>query len=395
MDAPDGVFASVRTANTTASGRAGLSYTSFPTMQGFREPTYLHGLRQNERDRSNVAIQNVGSTSEGEITLRLTVFPGDPNSSARGLYEERLAPGEFRQITGILADRGLSFAQGFVRVERISGMAPYFAYAVVNDQVTSDGSFIPPILSYAMNGRSGLTIPVMVETSQFSSELILANSSGTKRTLQLAYRADAIQTADQTASLTLDLNPLQQLIIPDFVQFLRSRGAQGLEATNTSYAGPLFVTAQAIDLPGVFVGARTSTRGTGGQYGVFYPGTPLGSGSTNSAWLHGLRQDSENRTNLAIVNTGEIDATDSRFEIEIFDGATGQQTGTRAIILVPAKSWRQIGNILAPYASSMNQGYARVTKVFGSNRFITYAVINDGATPGERTGDGAFIASSP
>ena len=75
-----------------------------------------------------------------------------------------------------------------------------------------------------MNGRSGLTIPVMVETSQFSSELILANSSGTKRTLQLAYRADAIQTADQTASLTLDLNPLQQLIIPDFVQFLREQG---------------------------------------------------------------------------------------------------------------------------------------------------------------------------
>ena len=143
------------------------------------------------------------------------------------------------------------------------------------------------------------------------------------------------------------------------------------------------------------MGARTSTRGTGGQYGVFYPGTPLGSGSTNSAWLHGLRQDSENRTNLAIVNTGEIDATDSRFEIEIFDGATGQQTGTRAIVLVPAKSWRQIGNILAPDASSMNQGYARVTKVFGSNRFVTYAVIKDGATPGERTGDGAFIASSP
>ena len=131
------------------------------------------------------------------------------------------------------------------------------------------------------------------------------------------------------------------------MQFLE-QGRTRIEATNTSYAGPLFVTAQAIDLPGVFAGATKSTRGTGGQYGVFYPGTPLGSGSTNSAWLHGLRQDSENRTNLAIVNTGEIDATDSRFEIEIFDGATGQQTGTRAIVLVPAKSWRQIGNIWPP-----------------------------------------------
>jgi hypothetical protein len=41
------------------------------------------------------------------------------------------------------------------------------------------------------------------------------------------------------------------------------------------------------------------------------------------------------------------------------------------------------------------QGYARVVRVSGNNSFIAYAVINDGAAPGERTGDGAFIASSP
>ena len=76
-------------------GRTLLYFVSNPA--GIEGRTHLHGLRQNERDRSNVAIQTVGSTSEGEITLRLTVFPGEPNSSARGLYEERLAPGEFRQ----------------------------------------------------------------------------------------------------------------------------------------------------------------------------------------------------------------------------------------------------------------------------------------------------------
>ena len=41
------------------------------------------------------------------------------------------------------------------------------------------------------------------------------------------------------------------------------------------------------------------------------------------------------------------------------------------------------------------QGYARVTRVAGSNPFIAYAVINDGGQPGERTGDGAFVAGSP
>lgn len=403
IDTPDGVFASVRTANVTGGGRAGLSYPSFPVMQGFTEKSYLFGLRQNEQDRSNVAIQNLGSATDGDITLRVTVFPSDATLPARGLYEDSLAPGEFRQITGILSGKGLSLAEGFVSVERIGGTAPYFAYGVANDQATSDGSFIAPVLSYAMNGRSGFTVPAVVETSQFASELILANSSGTKRTLQLAFRADAVRTADQTARLTLDLNPLQQLIIPDFVQFLRDRGIQGVEDVNTSYAGPLFVTSEAIDLPGVFVGARTSTRRPGGRYGVFYPGVPVGTASTKSAWLHGLRQDAENRTNLAIISTGDVDTMDSLFEIEIYDGATGQKTATgpNVFVLVPAKSWRQIDNILAHFAPSVSQGYARVTKVpgsnqfSGSNRFITYAVVNDGRAPGERTGDGAFIASAP
>src|SRR5205814_390244 len=128
---------------------------------------------------------------------------------------------------------------------------------------------------------------------------------------------------------------------------------------------------------------------------VFYPGVPLGTTSTKSAWLHGLRQDSESRTNLAIVNTGEMDATDSQFEVGIYDGATAQKVATVGNIVVTPKGWRQIGSILAQYAPGVSQGYAQVTKIAGSNPFITYAVINDGAAPGERTGDGAFISSSP
>ena len=49
------------------------------------------------------------------------------------LPEERLAPGGFRQINGILASNGLSLTQGYVRVERVSGSASYYAYAVIND----------------------------------------------------------------------------------------------------------------------------------------------------------------------------------------------------------------------------------------------------------------------
>jgi hypothetical protein len=36
-----------------------------------------------------------------------------------------------------------------------------------------------------------------------------------------------------------------------------------------------------------------------------------------------------------------------------------------------------------------------VTRIEGKNPFIAYAVLNDGGQPGERTGDGAFVASAP
>ena len=51
---------------------------------------------------------------------------------------------------------------------------------------------------------------------------------------------------------------------------------------------------------------------------------------------------------------------------------------------------------IANYAPGTQRGYARVSKTGGAaTSFVTYGVLNDGAAPGERTGDGAFIASSP
>ncbi|HVN82896.1 MAG TPA: hypothetical protein VMW38_28190 [Terriglobia bacterium] len=45
---------------------------------------------------------------------------------------------------------------------------------------------------------------------------------------------------------------------------------------------------------------------------------------------------------------------------------------------------------------SLNQkGYAHITRTAGKNPFIAYAVVNDGAQPGKRSGDGAFISSVP
>ena len=64
-------------------------------------------------------------------------------------------------------------------------------------------------------------------------------------------------------------------------------------------------------------------------------------------------------------------------------------------ITVREGGWKQIGKILREFGSGIAaEGYARVTRMSGNNPIIAYGVINDGATSGERTGDGAFVVSA-
>jgi hypothetical protein len=62
---------------------------------------------------------------------------------------------------------------------------------------------------------------------------------------------------------------------------------------------------------------------------------------------------------------------------------------------VPAKGFTQFDRILATFAPGMTQGCALVTRTSGANPFLAYAVLNDGAQPGQRSGDGAYVASVP
>jgi hypothetical protein len=358
--------------------------------------SYLCGLRQNSADRSNVAVQNIGKPLDGNIVLRLTVFSGDPAApSSRVLPDVTLAPRGFLQLTGILASSGLSLTNGYVRVERVSGQASYYAYAVINDQTNSDGSFVPPIPENALGFRNGLTLPVIVESSSFNSELVLTNWAARPNTLILKYVADAIQTPDSVAEFVIDLLPGEQRVIPNLVQYLRERAAIGIFPPGRTYAGPLLADITGSSSEGIFVGARTAAPGGGGRYGLFYVAVPYRNSTTSSTWLYGLQQNEENRTNLALVNTGELGDESDTFTIDIFDGETGVKVNSVESITLAAKHWMQIGAILTKYAAGVTQGYALVTRTNGSSPFITYAVVNDGGQPGQRAGDGAYVVSSP
>ena len=388
------VEAVVRTTTVVPEGRAGLAYLGVAEEEGFDEAVYLCGLRQNGKDRSNVAFQNMGAEEEGAITVRTTVYSGEStDTNARVLEEITLDPGEFHQYSGLLGvlesvggDR-----QGYVKVERVEGRAPFYAYGVINDQANSDGSFIFPVAASSLEGRMGQTLPVIVETSAFTSELTVTNFSGEVRTLDFQFVAEGIETGDKAAAFSMTLEAGQQEIVAEVVDELRSQGVAGLGSTRGFYAGPLFVVAEDGDMSGIVIGARTGSQGGGGQYSVFYNAVPEGAAFTEVAWVEGLQQDRENRSNLALVNTGEVDGSPSVFHLEIYDGETGLLAETVVTKPIPARRWHQINGILGSYAPETRQGYIRIEKVSGENPFLAYGVVNDGGAPGERSGDGAYL----
>ena len=385
------VGATVRTTTPVSDGRVGLAYPGIAVSDGFHEPVYMSGLRQNAQDRSNVAFQNVGTSQEGNITLRTTVFSGDPAApSSHVMPDVILAPGGFHQFSGLLATAGI--AQGYVKVERVRGSAPFYAYGVINDQANSDGSFVFPVAASSLAGVRGLTLPVVIEHPNFNSELIVTNFSNSTKHFDFHFVADAIGTPDNTASVyDEEIPPGGQVIIPDAVQVLREYGAEGIGPRGRTIAGAVFFEAIRGDMSGVVIGARTGSPGGGGQYSVFYNAVPYGAAFDREAWIDALQQNRENRSNLALVNTGEADGSDSVFELEIYNGDTGRLVNTVTGIRVPARGWHQINSILGNYAPGTTQGYVRVRKTAGNNPFLAYGVVNDGGAPGQRSDDGAYL----
>ena len=183
----------------------------------------------------------------------------------------------------------------------------------------------------------------------------------------------------------------QQHIIAEVVEELRRQEVAGLGRGNRALAGPVFATAVEGDMSGIVIGARTGSKGGGGQYSVFYNAVPDGAAFTEEAWVDGLQQNQENRSNLALVNTGEVDGSASVFHLEIYDGETGLLAETVVTKAIPARGWHQINGILGRSSPETRQGYIRILKVSGENPFLAYGVVNDGGAPGERSGDGAYL----
>jgi hypothetical protein len=176
------------------------------------------------------------------------------------------------------------------------------------------------------------------------------------------------------------------------VDALRAAGAT-LPPRGATVVGALFLADASGDSGALLAAARVSSPGAGGRLGLFETAVPRSRAGTSAVWLDGLRQDAENRTNVAVVNAG---GDGDVFDVDIFDGDTGAAAATvRGIAVLSARGFAQVDGILSRFAPGVTNAYARVRRASGESPFLSYAVVNDGASPGERSGDGALISGTP
>ena len=392
LSSGDVAFASARTTTPSGSGRAGLSYAGSRLDEvnvpgGVQTGTsWLYGLRENTADRTNLALVNASTSST--ITVAVTLFNGTGTGSTVLSPNISLGPGQWTQIDHVLSPAG--FTTGYARIDLLSGSGPYFAYAVFNDNVTNDGSFVPP--GAGSPAPETLCLSVLVETPVFQSELVVTNGSAVPETATLTYAESLAPALGTGGSVVLTLAAGEQRIIPGAIDFLRQQGVSIGPMGAASYAGSLSVQFLASGtLSSGFAGARTAAPAPGGgEYGVFYPAFGVSESATSEAWVFGLQQTSSARSNLAVTNVGDVGGNIT-FHLEVYDGNTGQLAGTSADTALGPLAWIQLDDVLEGYGVS--NGFVRVVTTAGTDRFIAYGVVNDGATPTSGgTNDGSFLA---
>jgi hypothetical protein len=76
--------------------------------------------------------------------------------------------------------------------------------------------------------------------------------------------------------------------------------------------------------------------------------------------------------------------------VDIFDGDSGLFKGTTIVPLQLRGDWQQVNSVLSSFG--IRNGYVRVRAPAGNYQpFLTYGVVNDGAVPGQGTGDGSYL----
>ena len=373
------VVAIARVTTPSGPGLSGTGLWSIPSSGFLSGASSLPGLRQNPDERTNVAVANAGGS--GTIRVRVT-FLFEGGSWSR---EAALGPGQWVQWNAPLAELGIEVADAVL--ERIDGNEPYTAYATIVDNVTGDGSYLPA-RSFPPEGPEW--IPAVVEANGFETELVVHNPGDVALTASLVFTDSldpSTSSAGALAPLVVTVPPGRTVAIPAFVEALRTAGI-AVGPRGAPHAGTLLVGAsEAGGRPHpVLAWARTTIPAAGGgSYGVAYPSLAAPDLALSEAWIAGLTtQPLDSRANLALLNPGSGPVA---LEWRVFN-SDGSETGIGGAVDLGPGEWHQ--ESLSRAALAYNHT-VRVRKLTGKGPFAAYGVVNDGAKPGQGTGDGSYL----
>jgi hypothetical protein len=353
-------------------------------------------LVSNENDRSNLGIANFSNQT---VTFDVTVLDFSGRRAPSGgapLFSIRkgaqLPAWGWMQIDSaeLMDLNGSRAAVASISVP--SGPAALYAYGVINDRFTNDGSFLAPCHSPQVNPRG---FAPAVETTGFVTELTVRdNGSPITPSIVLMSYWESLTPAFPGGWGDLAAPPRDHVIVDALATFRTmdpmSIGPKGA----ADYGGSLMLTPQY----GASGQARTlSPSPGGGRFGVDTPWVSPDQAASDRAAVYGLVSDDLNRSNVAVMNIGDPPAhvgwsenTPVTLRLQVHDGASGGAVkGSPIDVTLAYGGWKQFNGILRD--AGVTEGWVEVTRLSGSSVWAAYGVVNDGAYPGERTGDGAYV----
>ncbi len=268
-------------------------------------------LAENDAFRTNIGIHN-GWKRPAEVEIAL--FDGDSLPIAN--FIKTVPPETTIQVNRPFRVQGgrTDIASGYAVVSVLFGQN-VVTYASVVDNLTDDPTTIPMKLD---PGFTDLWVAAAASAdgahgSLWRTDLCLLNRSGAATTTEIRYRGDN-GGAD---TMIMQLEHGEQITVRDVVAEMDMVGGGSLEVFSDAL---------------VLASSRTYNTGDEGTFGQFIDGTSRSSTVESGAtvWLPQLQQNDAFRTNIGLLNTGNVQAT---VKVRLFSGEghqIGQTTRTLA-----------------------------------------------------------------
>ncbi|MBW2425364.1 MAG: hypothetical protein JRG86_14015, partial [Deltaproteobacteria bacterium] len=358
-----------RTYNQAPTGTFGQHLDAVTSTGGIRqgESAVLMQLREDEIARTNIGILNQWRR-DAEVEVALY----DGSSLPIAYFTKTIPAQQTVQINRPFADIGgrTDIESGYAVISVLSGQDIY-AYGSVVDNATDDPTTVPMKLDPGSYNQwiAAAAHATGENDSLWRTDLSLLNRSGAQATAEVRYRGD--DGAARNTMIVLQTGT--QRLLEDVVAQLGVAGGGSLQVFS--------------DQP-VLVSSRTYNASDEGTFGQFLDGVQ----STHMAetgqtvWLSRLQQNEAYRTNVGLVNTGELDAT---VKVELFDAA-GTRLASRRRTLAPYQRLQ----LQEPFSriagrDDLDAAYASVTVEAGEG-IIAYASVIDNATNDPTTVPMAF-----